>query len=55
MNEHPVTTALKREQRRYFLSRATSGVGVAALATLLRRESQANEATQLGFPNFPAK
>ena len=55
MNEHPVTTALKREQRRYFLSRATSGVGVAALATLLGRETQANEATQLGFPNFPAK
>ncbi len=55
MNEAPIKDALKREQRRYFLSRAGSGVGVAALASLLSKDSVAEDSGIRSFPSFPPK
>ncbi len=42
--------------RRHFFGRASAGVGVAALASLLNNDSRAAESTGLhGFPNFAPK
>jgi hypothetical protein len=38
--------------RRQFFGRAATGIGVAALASLLQEESQAQSETPSGFPNF---
>ena len=41
--------------RRYFFSRASAGIGAAALATLLREDLRGATGGLPGLPHFPAK
>lgn len=43
------------QQRRYFLSRTSSGLGVAALASLLGHDAKASDSSGVIAPHFPAK
>ena len=45
----------RQQQRRYFLSQSSAGLGVAALASLLREDASAGEPRLSKPPHFPAK
>ncbi len=51
----PVLPALRDITRRHFFGRTASGLGTAALASLLTREANGGETPKVDFPNFPAK
>ena len=53
-SNHPLDVQERLEQRRYFLSQAGTGLGAAALASLLQQDAQAGTTDSAG-PHFPAR
>ncbi len=53
-SNHPRDVHARLEQRRYFLSQAGTGLGAAALASLLQQDAQAGTTDSAG-PHFPAR
>jgi hypothetical protein len=55
MKTDPIDNWINLETRRQFFGRAAKGIGAAALASLMHRDSQANSSGMLGSRHLPAR